>query len=195
MNKLRLLYFIPVAFMFFSCATQIPPTGGDKDTIPPKVLKLVPDSFSTHFKSNNIAITFNEYIQLQNLNEQLVISPPLSSMPDVSVKNKTLFIHINDTLKQNKTYTFNFGNAIRDNTESNPVENFQYVFSTGAAVDTEKVTGKILNAFTMEPENKVTVMLYDVPSDSFPYLDNPSYFSRTKEDGTFIIKNISKGSY
>src|SRR5258705_9198165 len=195
MNKLRFLYFIPVACMFFSCATQVAPTGGAKDTIPPAVLKMIPDSFSTHFNSKNIAITFDEYIALQNLNEQLVISPPLSSMPDVRVKNKTVLIHFDDTLKENKTYTFNFGNSIKDNAEGNALENFQYVFSTGAAVDTEQVNGKVLNAFTMEPEKGVLVMLYDTQTDSLPYLDKPSYFSRTKEDGTFLIKNISHGSY
>lgn len=195
MNKLRFLYFIPVVFMFFSCATQVAPTGGPKDTIPPAVVKMIPDSFSTHFNTKNIAITFDEYIQLQNLNEQLVISPPLASMPDVRVKNKTLLIHFDDTLKENKTYTFNFGNSIQDIAENNAVENFQYVFSTGAAVDTEQIKGKVLNAFTNEPEKGVLVMLYDSQTDSLPYLDKPSYFSRTKENGSFLIKNISRGSY
>jgi hypothetical protein len=195
MNKLRFLYFIPVAFMFFSCATQVAPTGGPKDTIPPAIVKMIPDSFSTHFHSKNIAITFDKYIQVQNLNEQLVISPPLASMPDVRVKNKTLLIHFDDTLKENKTYTFNFGNSIQDIAENNALENFQYVFTTGAAVDTEQVKGKVLNAFTMEPEKGVLVMLYDSQIDSLPYLDKPSYFSRTKEDGKFLIKNISRGSY
>jgi len=195
MSKARLFYFAPVVFMFFSCATQVAPSGGAKDTIPPAVVKHIPDSFSTHFSSKNIAITFDEYIQLENLNEQLVISPPLSAMPDIKVKNKTLLIHFDDTLKENKTYTFNFGNSIKDITENNAVENFQYVFSTGAAVDTEQVNGKVLNAFTLEPEKGALVMLYDGNADSLPYLDKPSYFSRTKENGSFLIKNISQGGY
>jgi hypothetical protein len=116
-------------------------------------------------------------------------------MPDVKVKNKTLLIHFDDTLKANKTYTFNFGNSVQDIAENNAVENFQYVFSTGAAVDTEQVKGKVLNAFTMEPEKGVLVMLYDNQTDSLPYLDKPSYFSRTKENGSFLINNISRGAY
>jgi hypothetical protein len=195
MNKARLFYLAPVAFMFFSCATQVAPTGGAKDTIPPAVVRQVPDSFSTHFNSKNIAITFDEYIHLENLNEQLVISPPLAAMPDIKVKNKTLLIHLDDTLKENKTYTFNFGSAIKDIAENNALENFQYVFSTGAAVDTEHISGKVLNAFTMEPEKGVLVMLYEQQTDSLPYLDKPSYFSRTKADGRFVIKNISQGNY
>src|SRR5258706_1729899 len=195
MNKAWFLFLAPVVFMFFSCATQVAPTGGAKDTIPPAVVRQVPDSFSTHFHSKDIAITFDEYIQLDKLNEQLVISPPLSEMPDIKVKNKTLLIHFDDTLKQNKTYTFNFGSAIKDIAENNALENFQYVFSTGAAVDTEHISGRVVNAFTMEPEKGVLVMLYDGQNDSLPYLDKPSYFSKTKENGSFLIKNISKGDY
>src|SRR5829696_831706 len=108
MNKAWLFYFIPVICMLFSCATQVPPSGGDRDTIPPAVVKQVPDSFSTNFNSKNISITFDEYIQVVNLNEQLVISPPLSTMPEIKVKNKTLLVHFDDPLKENKTYTFNF---------------------------------------------------------------------------------------
>lgn len=194
MNK-AWLFFAPVVFMFFSCATQVAPTGGAKDTIPPGVVKQVPGSFSTNFKSKDIEITFDEYIQLVSLNEQLVISPPLSAFPDVRIKNKTLLVHFDDTLKENKTYTFNFGSSIKDIAENNTIENFQYVFSTGAAVDTEQVSGTVINAFTMEPEKGVLVMLYEEQADSLPYLDKPSYFSRTKEGGSFLVKNISQGSY
>ena len=185
----------PVSLIFFSCATQVAPSGGALDTIPPAVLKEVPESFSTDFRSKDIAITFDEYVHLDNLNEQLVISPPLSAMPEVKIKGKTLLIHLDDTLQDNKTYTFNFGSSIKDITENNVIENFQYVFSTGAAVDTEQVNGKVFDAFTREPVKGVLVMLYDTPADSLPYLVKPSYFSRTGEDGGFLIKNISGGDY
>ncbi|MBK5286380.1 MAG: Ig-like domain-containing protein, partial [Bacteroidia bacterium] len=195
MNKAILIFLIPVAFMFFSCATQQAPGGGPKDTIPPKVVHAVPEGYSTNFNSTNIAITFDEYFQVKNLNEQLVVSPPLSSMPEIKIKSKTLFIHFEDTLKESKTYTFNFGNAISDATENIALDNFQYVFSTGAEIDSEKVSGKVINSFNLEPVKGVAVMLYDSQKDSLPYLEKPSYFSKTKEDGTFTIKNIARGSY
>lgn len=195
MTKAIFLFLFPVSFLFFSCATQQAPGGGPKDTIPPRVIHAVPEQFSTNFSSNNIAITFDEYFQVKNPNEQLVVSPPLSFAPEIKIKNKTMFIHLDDTLKKNKTYTFNFGTAISDATENNVLENFQYVFSTGAEVDSEKVFGKVLNSLTLEPEKGVVVMLYDSQNDSLPYLEKPSYFGKTKEDGTFTIKNIAHGSY
>ena len=114
--------------LFFSCATQQAPQGGDRDTIPPKLVRAVPDTFSINFNSQTIAITFDEYFSVKNLSEQLVVSPPLSSTPEVKIKKKTMLIQINDTLKANTTYTFNFGNSISDANESNEAENFQYVF-------------------------------------------------------------------
>lgn len=187
--------FIAISSMFFSCATQQAPGGGPKDTIAPKLVRALPDTFSTNFHSNTIEITFDEYFQVKNLNEQLVVSPPLSSTPEIKIKNKTMLIHFEDTLKKNKTYTFNFGTAISDGNENNAFENFQYVFSTGAEIDSEKVFGKVVNAQTLEPEKNILVMLYDSEKDSLPYLEKPSYFGKTKADGTFSIKNIAHGSY
>ena len=195
MNKTYLFFLIPGASLFFSCATQQAPQGGAKDTIPPALVRAVPDTFSTNFNSKNIAITFDEYFSVKNLSEQLVVSPPLSSTPEVKIKNKTMFIQIDDTLKKNTTYTFNFGTAISDANEDNKLENFQYVVSTGAAVDTERVFGRVLNALTLELEKNIRVMLYDSDKDSLPYLEKPFYFDKTKEDGTFVIKNIARGSY
>ena len=195
MSKTILIFYLPVALMFVSCATQQQPQGGARDTIPPKLIRAIPDTFSTNFRSKNISITFDEYFSLKNMNEQLIVSPPLSSVPDIKVKNKTLLIQINDTLKDNTTYTFNFGNAITDANEGNALENFQYVFSTGAAIDTEKISGKVLNALTLEPEKNIRVMLYHLNSDSLPYIDKPTYFGKTSEDGTFVIRNIAHGKY
>jgi len=195
MNKVNYLFLVPVTLLLFSCATQQAPGGGPKDTIPPKIIHALPEGYHTNFNSKNIAITFDEYFQVKNINEQLVISPPLKSIPEIKIKNKTLFIHFEDTLRENKTYTFNFGNAISDATENNVFENFQYVFSTGAVVDTEIISGKVLNSFNLEPVKGVLVMLYESQKDSLPYLEKPSYFSKTKENGTFTIRNIARGSY
>jgi hypothetical protein len=193
MTKALFIFLVPL--FLFSCATQEAPQGGDRDTIPPKLVRAVPDTFSTNFNSKGIAITFDEYFSVNNLSEQLVVSPPLTSTPEVKIKNKTMLIQVSDTLKPNTTYTFNFGNSIVDVNESNTLENFQYVFATGAVVDTEMVFGKVVNAQTLEPEKNVRVMLYNSDTDSLPYLEKPLYFGKTGEDGTFVIRNIARAQY
>ena len=92
-----------------SCAQIVSPGGGEKDMTPPKVLKYSPDSAQLNFNSKGILITFDEFITLKDLNNQLLISPPLSKTPDITVKNKSLTIELdkNETLKPNTTYCIN----------------------------------------------------------------------------------------
>src|SRR5688572_10040201 len=103
-----------VPLLMASCAQVVHPSGGGKDNKPPRPLKYFPDSAALNFKARNIGITFNEYIQLKDLNTQLIISPPVKTIPDVRVKGKTMNISFSDTLRENTTYTLNFGNSIRD---------------------------------------------------------------------------------
>ncbi|HEY4799943.1 MAG TPA: Ig-like domain-containing protein [Bacteroidia bacterium] len=194
-NRFFWLFAISYWLLANECAQIIPPNGGQKDITPPRAIKYIPDSAQTNFKSKNIVISFDEYIQLTDLQKQLMISPPMVNMPDVKVKGKMLYVSLKDTLLKNTTYALNFGNAIRDITENNPLENFQYVFSTGSFIDSLSLKGTVLNAADQKPEKGVLVMLYDRFDDSIPYKKLPSYFSRTKEDGSYKINNIKAGRY
>ena len=184
-----------IATLFFSCAQVLTPSGGAKDTTPPHALKYVPDSASVNFKLNKFSVMFNEYIQLRDLNSQLVISPPMKKMPDVTVKKKTVSVAFKEPLKENTTYTFNFGTAIHDVTEDNPAENFQYIFSTGSFIDSISFSGKAQYAFDKKTEKGILIMLYDDMEDSVPLKKLPNYFTKTKEDGSFKINNIKSGKY
>ena len=184
-----------ICTLFFSCAQIVNPNGGAKDVKPPHAIKYIPDSAKTNFNTKNIAITFDEYILLNDLQKQLVISPPMNVQPEVKTKGKTLFIELKDSLKKNTTYTFNFGDAIRDFTEGNALENFQYVFSTGSYIDSLQLIGTVKNAFDLKTEKGILVMLYDTNDDSIPYKKLPSYFAKTKEDGSYKINNIRSGTY
>lgn len=195
MRNILRFSFYSLLFMLGACAIQVAPTGGDKDVLPPSVKKSVPENFSPGFNGRDISITFDEYIVLKDLNAQLIVSPPLKHQPDIKVKKKTLFIHLEDTLLKNTTYTMNFGNAITDMHESNPVENFQYVFSTGEVLDSLTVSGHVEAALDMKTEKGIFVMLYRDKDDSLPLKRLPDYFAKTGDDGMFEIKNVSPGSY
>lgn len=186
-----------IAVMFSSCAQIGALGGGAKDLTPPKVLKYSPDSAQLNFNSKGILITFDEFITLKDLNNQLLISPPLSKTPDITVKNKTLTIELdkNETLKPNTTYCISFGNAVQDLNEGNPIENFKYIFSTGTFIDSLSLKGKVQNGFNQSTEKGILVMLYIDLSDSIVYKSQPDYFAKTKADGTFQIDNIKAGKY
>ncbi|MEK6616765.1 MAG: Ig-like domain-containing protein, partial [Bacteroidota bacterium] len=161
----RKIFFLLLASGFWllasRCAQIVNPNGGPKDVSPPHAVKYIPDSAKTNFSTKNIVIVFDEYIQLNDLQKQLVISPPMNIQPEIKVKGKSLLIELKDTLRKNTTYTFNFGNSIRDFTEANALEDFQYVFSTGSFIDSLKLSGAVKNAFDLKTEKGILVMLYD----------------------------------
>ena len=196
MKSFSSLYLAFLLSLFLtSCAIQVPPAGGEQDTSAPKVLESVPENSSTNFTGHEISIRFDEFIQLKDAQTQLVISPPLNQFPELKLRKKTLFIHFEDTLEQNTTYSFNFGNSIADNNEGNPIENFQFVFSTGDVIDSLEITGSIHNAFDSKPEKDALVMLYKQDIDSFPFIKRPYYFGKSDEKGDYRIRNIRPGSY
>jgi uncharacterized protein (DUF2141 family) len=189
--------YLLICTLIYSCAQVVAPGGGEKDITPPKVVKYIPDSASLNFKSKSIVVFFDEFIQLKDLNNQLIISPPLENAPDIKVKNKILSIDFDkdEPLKPNTTYSISFGNALQDIHENNPIDNFKYIFSTGSFIDSVVVKGKIENAFDHKADKGVLVMLYTDFSDSVIYKKKPDYFAKTKEDGTFQINNIRSGKY
>jgi len=185
-----------------SCANRGTPTGGDKDVTPPKIVKSVPENFSTNFKGNEIRIYFDEYVKIKNVQRQLIVSPPMDPAPTVtptSTASDYIKIIINDTLQPNTTYAFNFGQSIVDNNEENPFSYYKYVFSTGNYIDSLSVKGIIFDAEKRVPETFVSVMLYEVNetyTDSIVYKETPKYITNTLDSiTTFSIDNIKAGKY
>lgn len=179
-----------------SCAQILAPTGGDKDNTSPEVLEYNPKNKTTNFTKTKIDITFNEYIQLTKTDEQIIISPPLNTKPDFNNKGKVLEIKFQETLLPNTTYTINFGNSIGDNKENNTLP-LSYVFSTGNAIDSNFISGEVLNAFTNQPEKDITIGLYQASNytDSTAYKYKPVYLGKTNMNGVFTITNLPNTSF
>lgn len=193
--KISLYSIIVSLILLQSCANVVSPQGGKKDITPPQVLGYYPDNESTRFKETTIQILFDEYIQATDIFNQVVISPPMAEQPSFKVKGKKLIIQLNETLRDSTTYTINFGSSIKDITESNTLENFTYVFSTGDILDSLEVAGNIKNILTNKPETNTYAVLY--PSSLTPELrtKSPWYFAKTSTNGDFVIQNIKSGDY
>lgn len=193
--------FILLLLVITGCAKRGSITGGLKDTIAPVLRTSIPKNFSTDFKGNEIKLTFDEYIKLKNINKQLIISPPMKKAPTISptTASKFITIKINDTLQPNTTYSFNFGQSIEDNNESNPYKQFKYVFSTGSYIDSLTLGGKVKDAMNKEVEPFVSVMLYEINDtfkDSIVYKDVPRYITNTLDSlKTFKLENLKPGKY
>lgn len=201
-HKLKYLVFslglLLTAFLAQRCANAVAPTGGPKDTTPPVVVAAVPENQSTHFIGKKIEITFDEFITLENANQNVMISPPLKEKLDIKLKNKTVVVKFKENLVPNTTYTINFGSAIKDLHEGNPFKDYVYSFSTGDHIDTLSITGKVVDAETMKPIENVYVGLYAADRDnldSLPMTTAPNYISKTDKEGQFSLNGLADKSY
>lgn len=178
------------------CAQQGAPTGGPEDEDPPVLVKATPDNYSTNFSGEKIMITFDEYLDMGNFTQELIVSPPMEEKPIVKLKNKTLIIEFEEKLKEEVTYTFNFGEGIKDLNEKNVLMNFEYVFATGELLDSLSIKGTLKNAFDLSiPETPILVMLYNDFNDSLPLQEIPYYVGRADKEGNFAVNNLRAGSY
>ena len=185
------------AFIVFSsgCAQIGAPTGGPKDTLAPVLVKATPPQFTRNFKGNRISLNFDEYLDVQDLQNNLLVSPVQKNNPVILYNLKNITIKFRDTLLPNTTYTVNFGNAVKDVNEGNILREFTYVFSTGNILDSLSYSGKVFLAETGKADSTMIALLYRNADDSAVQKRKPDYIARVKSDGSFIFKNLPSGNF
>ncbi len=197
--KTKIKFFIVtvgVIFLVYSCANKsLGPTGGAKDITPPKVMKSSPKNGALNFNKKQIEIDFDEMISVEKASENVIISPPQVKPPDVKAFGKKVTVNFNEKLVENTTYSVNFGNAIVDLNEKNPIKNYLFSFSTGNEIDTLKISGTVVSAEDLNPMAGVIVGIYLETSDSVFFQKPFLRIGRTDENGHFSIDNIKKGKY
>lgn len=190
------LSILLTALVLVGCANRgVGPQGGPRDSIPPMAVKSVPENGTVNFTGRRIEITFNEYIQLDNITANLLMSPPQQRPPDVKARGKRVLIQFADSLRDSTTYTIDFGDAICDYTEKNPMHGFSFGFSTGPTIDTLETTGVVLDAENLKPLKGIIVGIHDDLSDTaftkHPFLR----IARTDSVGFYRISNMRAGTY
>jgi hypothetical protein len=182
--------------LLIRCASPKPLSGGPKDIAPPDLLENASTlNRQTSFNEKRITLTFNEWIVLKDINTQLVVSPLMPKEPVIKQKGKAIIIDLPDSLKDNTTYTLNFGSAIQDLNENNKLENFSFVFSTGPFLDSIQLNGKVTDATTLKPGADIWVMLYPPGNDSIVYQKKPEYLAKTNKEGMWSISNVRIDSF
>ncbi len=139
----RMTAGIALVVLFYACAHVVSPTGGPRDEDPPEVVRSSPPNYSANFDDDQIRIFFNEFVALHNIRQQLLVSPPMETMPEVRIRGRSIVMDIEEDMRPNTTYNFFFGDAIRDITEGNAIPNFQFVVSTGDHVDSLALGGQV----------------------------------------------------
>ncbi len=177
-----------------SCARQGVPTGGEKDTIPPTLVRMIPELEAVNYTGDEIELEFDELIEARNLKKELIITPPVEEY-DFYIKKNKLYIKLEEDLLDSTTYTFNFGEAIQDLSEGNKATNAVAAFSTGDYIDSFKVQGTIRQLLTQQPVEEAIVTLYDTRDTLDAFTGPPRYFAKTDEEGNYTIRYIKPGLY
>ena len=187
--------FCMIAIGNAGCGQVGMPTGGPKDSIPPRLVNASPALNSTNVTGNKITLTFNEYVDLKEPQINVIISPLPKKQPSIDFKLKTVTVKLKDTLLPNTTYSINFGSAIVDNNEGNPYKDFTYIFSTGPQIDSFMLSGKVIIAETGKYDSTLLAILYRKTDDSTVQKNKPDYVARLSGDGSFTFVNLPAGSF
>lgn len=199
--KKVLLFIAPVLILIISmtfgsgCANIIPPSGGPRDSLPPVLVNATPTDSTTNFRSNRITLTFDEFIDLHDVQQNLLFTPIFESNPIVEARLRTITIRIRDSLEANTTYSFNFGNAVRDINEGNILRNFDYIFSTGPYLDSLTLSGKVTLAETGGVDTTMIVVLHTNMDDSAIVNQRPRYVTRLDRQGNFTFRNLPADTF
>ena len=198
----KILFTILSLAIISGCAKRGNPTGGPIDSLPPVLVNANPKLNTTNFDSEEIRLTFDEFVKLDKVQDQLIISPPLEKnayeIRPLTGVTKKVFLKFIDSLDINTTYTINFGNSIKDNNEGNPLTFFNYTFSTGETIDSLYVKGNISDAYNIETDEYVSIHLYRIDStlnDSIIYIKQPTYVSNSLDSTSYKFQNLKEGKY
>ena len=194
-SKKRFMLALVALLLLMGCASIGSPDGGPYDETPPVFVGSTPARGALNVKDGKVTLSFDEYIKLEKASEKIVVSPPQVQQPVIKTSGKKITVSIEDSLKENTTYTIDFNDAIVDNNEGNPLGDFAFAFSTGEVIDTLAVSGVVLDAQNLEPVQGILVGLHEELDDSafttLPFVR----VSRTDAEGRFTIRGIASGSY
>jgi uncharacterized protein (DUF2141 family) len=190
----NLLFVLTLALLVAACATISSPTGGEKDAIPPRLIRSSPDSAERNFHGRTIELTFDEMLQLNNPREEIIITPSIGKKTQFKLKDSKVTIEPEFPLHENTTYTLNFREGIKDATEGNIAEDLRLAFSTGPDLDTIYISGTVRDALTEKLPENITVAIYQ--ADTFNIFQHtPEYFTKSTKAATYKITNLKAGTY
>lgn len=191
----HLHWIIYCIFLLGACARQSAPTGGPRDTIPPKLVRATPPHETVNFNAKKIELEFTEHVILNAPKEQLIVTPNISKDYKITYRRNLVTIELDEPLQDSTTYTFNFRDAIGDITEKNPVRNLLLAYSTGTYIDSLKISGKVHNIVQGTIPKEATVALHP-QNDTFNIFLHPApYFTKTNQTGHFTISHLKPGRY
>lgn len=190
-----LVWALVLAWVLASCASIGNPSGGPRDEDPPRFVRANPAPGSLNVSRQRIDIEFDELVNVKDAFTKVVVSPVPKSTPRVSSLGKRVTVQFTDSLLPNTTYTIDFADAIEDNNESNKLQGFTYSFSTGDVLDTLQISGMVLSAEALEPQQGMLVGVYSNLADSALSTLPLERLAKTDDRGRFSVQGLAPGQY
>ena len=194
LNLVKIVACIYIVVFISSCASVRTPTGGDKDAIAPTLINTIPKHTSTNFIGTKIVLEFDEAVQVNNIQKELIITPKVINPYTAIAKYNKVTITFEKPFERNTTYTLNFRKAIGDLNENNQPQNLKLVFSTGPEIDSVKFQISVTDQYTGKPLPKGIATLYEVSDTLDPRKQNPYYFTAI-ENGFGQFEYLRGGIY
>ena len=195
-HSLLIICLLLLSALCYSCANMGMPSGGPRDEDPPRFVSSNPPAGATNFHGNRVELLFNELVNVKDAFSKVTVSPPGDGTPRVSTSGRRVIVQFPDTLASATTYTIDFGNSIEDNNESNPLGAFAFSFSTGSELDSLRIAGVALDAYTLEPQQGMLIGVHpaDAPDSALTTL---RFLRATKTDdmGRFVIRGLKPIPY
>lgn len=198
-GNLWILRGIALAFALFvvaSCAKKASPEGGPYDMTPPKLIRSNPANGAVNVRSKKIKLRFDENVKLEKQSEKVIFDPPQRKLPQITAGvGKSITIKFEEDFLDSTTYAIDFSDAIVDLNEGNPIDGFTFAFSTGPVIDSMLVSGKIIDARTLQPLPDISVGLYKDLNPEELTTKTMLRVTKSTEEGNFMIKYLSAGEY
>ncbi|MBO4735112.1 MAG: Ig-like domain-containing protein [Paludibacteraceae bacterium] len=178
-----------------SCANMgSGPQGGPRDMMPPKYIFSTPERSAVNSKPEKAEIIFDEYVVLKDA-QDVIVSPPMEMAPEIKSVGKKVSITFKDTLEKDATYIIDFGDKIVDFRESNPIRNYYFEFATGNQIDSFCISGNVVDAYTLVPQENITIGVYSDWTDSTLATKKLERITRTDKNGRFILRGLKEKQY
>jgi len=190
----QLHWVLYIFFLLGSCARQTSPTGGPKDTIPPKLISSYPAKEEKNYKSRQLELNFDEWVVLNNPKDKIIVVPDVNKKYEVTVKKTKVILTFDEPLQDSTTYSLAFRESIQDITEKNPAANLKLAFSTGPYIDSLSISGNVYDPLKGKEYKDATIALYQ--TDTFNiFKHRPVYLTKSDEKGQYVIENLKPGIY
>lgn len=218
MSFSKVAYFLAFCMMVVACATQVAPSGGPEDKLPPRVAGVYPaPKTANHPNELYVKLEFDEWINASIPRGAVSISPPIEKKLKYEVHGKTLEVFSRAELDTGTTYTVTFAGGIKDLRGNALAKPFQIVFSTGATIDSLTLSGRVMvpdslvrkksypsvGLYLMGPDRETKRFLQKYRDtvtnvlDSIPMLtkEEPLYITAADSIGNFTFTGLKAGRY